>query len=107
MQRSALRSELSLLRTQLQDTQSQKDRLHDQLVAADIQRREERCRQRGGIGTVVVILQCGDISQVMPVEVDAPNRISWDARDDWAEVLQRFVDSGRTDFKPISSTRSG
>lgn len=80
---------------------------NDQLVAADIQRREERCRQRGGIGTVVVILQCGDISQVMPVEVDAPNRISWDARDDWAEVLQRFVDSGRTDFKPISSTRSG
>ena len=37
---------------------------NDQLVAADIQRREERCRQRGGIGTVVVILQCGDISQV-------------------------------------------
>ncbi|KAI0745838.1 BRE1-domain-containing protein [Earliella scabrosa] len=34
-ERSALRSELSLLRTQLQDTQSQKDRLHDQLVAAE------------------------------------------------------------------------
>ncbi|KAK7682568.1 hypothetical protein QCA50_014368 [Cerrena zonata] len=80
---------------------------NDQLVAADIQRREERCRQRGGIGTAVVLIQCGDISQVMPVEVDSPNRISWDTREDWADVLHHFVESGRTDFKPISSTRSG
>ncbi|CAL1717346.1 unnamed protein product [Somion occarium] len=80
---------------------------NDQLVAADIHRREERCRQRGGIGTAVVLIQCGDISQVMPVEVDSPSRITWDSRDDWAEVLQHFVDSGRTDFKPISSTRGG
>jgi hypothetical protein len=40
----------------------------------------------------------------MPVEVDPPAKISWDERNDWVEVLAHFVDSGRTDFKPISST---
>ncbi|KAF8635069.1 hypothetical protein AX15_000559 [Amanita polypyramis BW_CC] len=79
----------------------------DQLVLADIARREERCRRAGGIGTLVVILQCGDISQVMPVEVDPPAKITWDERQDWAQVLVWFVSQGRTDFKPISTTRSG
>jgi len=80
---------------------------NDPLVGADIQRREERCRRSGGIGTAVILVQCGDISQVMPVEVDSPNRISWDSREDWAEVLRHFIESGRTDFKPISTTPRG
>lgn len=80
---------------------------NDPLVADDIRRREDRCRKSGGIGTAVILVQCGEISQVMPVEVDSPNRISWDSRDDWADVLAHFVESGRTDFKPISTTSRG
>lgn len=79
----------------------------DSLVAADIQRREERCRRSGGIGTAVVLIQCGAISQVMPVEVDPPSKITWDTREDWVDVLRHFVDSGRADFKPISSSARG
>ncbi|KAF9037558.1 hypothetical protein BJ165DRAFT_1353456 [Panaeolus papilionaceus] len=81
--------------------------IRDPLVIADIQRREERCRQNGGIGTLVVIIQCGSTSQVMPVEVDPPSKITWDTREDWAQVLSHFVESGRTDFKPISTTSRG
>jgi len=81
--------------------------IRDPLVIADIQRREERCRQNGGIGTLVVIIQCGSTSQVVPVEVDPPAKIAWDSRDDWAQVLGHFVESGRTDFKPISTTPRG
>ncbi|KAI0783995.1 hypothetical protein BC629DRAFT_1594113 [Irpex lacteus] len=79
----------------------------DPLVGEDIRRREERCRKNGGIGTAVIIIQCGEISQVMPVEVDSPNKITWDMREDWSDVLRHFVDSGRTDFKPISTTSRG
>ena len=79
----------------------------DPLVAADIERREERCRRNGGIGCAVVLIQCGAVSQVMPVEVDPPSKISWDPREDWSEVLQHFVSSGRTDFKPISTSARG
>ncbi|KAJ7614028.1 hypothetical protein FB45DRAFT_937733 [Roridomyces roridus] len=79
----------------------------DPLVIADIQRREQRCRANGGIGTAVIIIQCGDVSQVMPVEVDPPSKIAWDSRDDWALVLHHFVESGRTDFQPISTTSRG
>lgn len=81
--------------------------IRDPLVISDIQRREERCRQNGGIGTLVIIIQCGGVSQVMPVEVDPPSKISWDTREDWERVLKHFVDSGRTDFKPISTTSKG
>lgn len=81
--------------------------VRDPLVTADIQRREERCRQNGGIGTCIVILQCNGVSQVMPVEVDPPSKITWDTREDWAGVLEHFVESGRTDFKPISTTAKG
>lgn len=79
----------------------------DALVAADIQRREDRCRRAGGIGCLVVIIQCGGVSQVMPVEVDPPSKISWDERDDWSDVLAHFVHSGRPDFKPVSTTPRG
>lgn len=81
--------------------------VRDPLVIADIQRREERCRHNGGIGTLIVILQCGSTSQVMPVEVDPPSNITWDSRDDWGQVVSHFVESGRTDFKPISTTPRG
>jgi hypothetical protein len=79
----------------------------DALVADDIQRREERCRAAGGIGTLVILIQCAGISQVMPVEVDAPSTISWDSRADWEAVLRKFVAEGRTDFLPISTTAKG
>ncbi|KAL0059162.1 hypothetical protein AAF712_014134 [Marasmius tenuissimus] len=81
--------------------------IRDPLVLNDIQRREERCRQTGGIGTLVIIIQCGGVSQVMPVEVDPPSKITWDTREDWLQVLHHFVDSGRTDFQPISTTSRG
>jgi hypothetical protein len=81
--------------------------VRDPLVIADIQRREERCRQNGGIGTLVVVIKCGATSQVMPVEVDPPSNIAWDTREDWAQVLSHFVENGRTDFKPISTTHRG
>jgi len=81
--------------------------VRDQLVITEIQRREERCRHNGGIGTLVVIVQCGELSEVMPVEVDPPSKITWDAREDWASVLHHFVESGRTDFQPISTTPQG
>lgn len=74
--------------------------IRDPLVVADIQRREDRCRQSGGIGTVIIIIQCGAVSQVMPVEVDPPSKISWNTRSDWAEVLGHYVESGRRDFMP-------
>lgn len=38
-------------------------------MCADVQRREDRSRRTGGIGAAVILLQCGRISQVMPVEV--------------------------------------
>ncbi|KAF8055547.1 hypothetical protein FPV67DRAFT_1484584 [Lyophyllum atratum] len=81
--------------------------IRDPLVISDIQRREERCRHNGGIGTLVIIIQCNGVSQVMPVEVDPPSKISWDTREDWASVLHHFVESGRTDFQPISTTSRG
>jgi len=66
------------------------------LVAADIQRREERGRRRGGIGTAIMLIQCGSLSQVMPVDLDPPSKISRDAREDWAERLHRFVELDRS-----------
>ncbi|KAL0562891.1 hypothetical protein V5O48_019187 [Marasmius crinis-equi] len=81
--------------------------IRDPLVLNDIREREERCRRSGGIGTLIIILQCNDISQVMPVEVDPPAKITWDTRDDWLQVLHHFVDEGRTDFQPISTTPRG
>jgi len=81
--------------------------IQDPLVMADIQRREERCRAHGGIGALIVILQCGTVSQVVPVEVDPPSKITWDSRDDWEKVLRHFVSEGRKDFKPISTTAKG
>ncbi|KLO15262.1 hypothetical protein SCHPADRAFT_272433 [Schizopora paradoxa] len=79
----------------------------DPLVAQDIKRREERCRANGGIGAAVILIQCGELSQVMPAECDAPSRIPWDTREDWANILERYVEAGRTDFKPITTTSRG
>lgn len=79
----------------------------DPLVAKDIERREARCRAAGGIGTAVMLIQCGGISQVMPVECDSPNRISWDSREDWADILERYVEAGRLDFMPLTTTAKG
>ena len=81
--------------------------IRDPLVLNNIQEREERCRRNGGIGTLVIILQCGDVSQVLPVEVDPPSQVTWDTREDWLQVLHHFVESGRTDFQPISTTSRG
>ncbi|KAK7024394.1 hypothetical protein VNI00_016335 [Paramarasmius palmivorus] len=81
--------------------------VRDPLVLADIERREERCRQNGGIGTLLIIVQCGEVSQVIPVEVARPSEITWDIREDWLQVLHHFVDSGRADFQPISTSPQG
>lgn len=43
----------------------------------------------------------------MPVEVDPPSKITWDVREDWAHVLHHFVENGRTDFQPITTTPRG
>ncbi|KZS92784.1 hypothetical protein SISNIDRAFT_455411 [Sistotremastrum niveocremeum HHB9708] len=78
----------------------------DPVVSEDVSRREERCRRAGGIGVAVVLLQCGLVSQVMPVEVDPPAKIAWDARDDWEQVFRMYTEAGRTDFTaPISRRR--
>lgn len=73
----------------------------DPLIVEDVQRREERCRRAGGIGTAVVLLQCGAMAEVMPVEIDNPTRLAaWETREDWEEVLEWYVTSGRGDFTP-------
>ena len=77
----------------------------DPVVISDVTRREERCRRAGGIGVAIVMLQCGVISQVMPVEVDPPSKITWDSREDWEQILRMYVDAGRTDFRAPTSGR--
>lgn len=78
----------------------------DPLIIEDVMRRETRCRRAGGIGVAVVILQCGIVSQVMPVEVDPPAKIGWDTREDWEQVLRMYMDAGRGDFQaPITLRR--
>lgn len=79
----------------------------DPLMAQEIARREQRCRQSGGIGTAIILVQCGGMSQVMPVECDSPSRIGWDSREDWAEILGRYVETGRLDFQPVTTTSRG
>jgi hypothetical protein len=32
----------------------------------------------------------------MPAEVDPPVKVSWDERNDWAEVFAHFVESGES-----------
>ncbi|KAL5525462.1 hypothetical protein ACEPAG_6797 [Sanghuangporus baumii] len=80
---------------------------YDPLVTQDIHRREERCRRSGGIGTAVILVQSGGMSQVMPVECDSPSRIAWDAREDWADILARYTEAGRVDFQPVTTTSRG
>jgi len=72
----------------------------DPVVCSDIQRREDRSRRTGGIGAAVVLLQCGRISQVMPVEVDPPAKVPWASIPDWEDLLSRWVDGGRGEFVP-------
>uniref|UniRef100_A0A0W0FHU4 MYND-type domain-containing protein n=1 Tax=Moniliophthora roreri TaxID=221103 RepID=A0A0W0FHU4_MONRR len=81
--------------------------IRDPFILNDIQRREDRCRQSGGLGVLVIIVQCGSVSQVIPAEVDSPSTISWDIRNDWKQVLHHFVNAGRTDFQPITTTPRG
>lgn len=77
----------------------------DPSMLAEIQQREARSRARGSLGVLTVIVKCGSIVQVVPVEV--PCHITWDSRDDWEPTLRKFIDEGRTDFKPISTTSRG
>ncbi|KAF8996898.1 hypothetical protein BDQ17DRAFT_1512961 [Cyathus striatus] len=73
--------------------------VRDALVIKDIQRRDERCRANGGLGAMVVLLQCGSVSQVMPVEVDRPECVGWSVRDEWEGVVRGWVESGRGEFR--------
>ncbi|KAF9065556.1 hypothetical protein BDP27DRAFT_1384512 [Rhodocollybia butyracea] len=77
-------------------TRKVKRNFGDSLVLADLQRRDDRCRHNGGIGCLIVLVRCDGISQVMPIEVDPPSKISWDTRDDW-----------HSDFQPITTTPLG
>ncbi|KIJ45651.1 hypothetical protein M422DRAFT_59805 [Sphaerobolus stellatus SS14] len=72
----------------------------DPVVVADIQRREDRCRRSGGIGAAVVLLQCGRLSEVMPVEVDSPAKIPWATTSEWEDLLSRWIDHGAGAFQP-------
>lgn len=81
--------------------------IRDPLVMQDLQWREQRARSSGGLGLLVILIQCGGVSQVLPVEVDDLRKVSWDEREDWEEVVERFVESGRVDFMPISTTARG
>lgn len=81
--------------------------MNDPVLTEDIRRRDERSRQRGGVGTLLVILQSCGVCEVLPVEMAPPSEILWDTREDWQNVLCHFVDSGRTDFQPISTTSNG
>ncbi|GJJ09531.1 hypothetical protein Clacol_003754 [Clathrus columnatus] len=72
----------------------------DPVVCADIQRREDRSRRSGGIGTAVILLQCGRISQVMPVEVDSPAKVTWSTITEWEDLLCRWIDCGTGPFEP-------
>jgi len=81
----------------------------DQLVLEDVAKREQRCRQAGGLGAAVVLIQCGGVCEVIPVELDAPSQIPWESREDWEDVLDAWVESGRADFippKPAPTFRS-
>ncbi|KIM73348.1 hypothetical protein PILCRDRAFT_802801 [Piloderma croceum F 1598] len=76
----------------------------DPIVTVDIQRRDERCRHNGGIGTVVILVQCGSVSQIIPVEIDSPSKTSWDMRVDWAEILYHSIESSNKDSEPIAAS---
>lgn len=73
----------------------------------ELKRREQRSRKSGGLGALVVVVQCGipGTCQVVPVEI--PRNVPWDSRDDWEPTLRKFVSEGRTDFMPISTTPQG
>lgn len=43
----------------------------------------------------------------MPVECDSPARIGWDTREDWCAILERYIEAGRVDFQPITTTARG
>jgi len=77
----------------------------DPLIVEDVTRREERCRRQGGLGTAVVLLQCAGLCEVMPVEIDNPARLaSWEIREDWEDILEWYVTSGRANFEPPLAT---
>ncbi|KIY69846.1 hypothetical protein CYLTODRAFT_392936 [Cylindrobasidium torrendii FP15055 ss-10] len=71
----------------------------DAPVVEEIQRREERCRQSGGLGVCLIVLQCGELAtQVMPVELDRQCSIIWEHDDNWYKTLTTCVENGLTAF---------
>ncbi|KAJ3569935.1 hypothetical protein NP233_g4733 [Leucocoprinus birnbaumii] len=79
----------------------------DPAVIEEMKRREARSRNSGGLGCMLLLVQCGmpGVAEFVPVEL--PRSITWDARDDWEYTLRKFVSEGRTDFLPISTTSRG
>lgn len=76
----------------------------DPLIVADVQRRDERCLRSGGVGTALVLLQCGALAEVMPIEMDQERVFqAWDIRDDWEDILQYFITSDRQFAPPLVS----
>jgi len=77
----------------------------DPLIVEDVNRREENCRRVGGLGTAVVLLQCGAMCEVMPVAIDKPSRLSdWEVREDWESILEWYIEAGSGDFVPPVAT---
>ncbi|EJD36638.1 hypothetical protein AURDEDRAFT_74033 [Auricularia subglabra TFB-10046 SS5] len=72
----------------------------DPLVIEEVNRREARARSTGGVGCAVILVQCGNMAEVMPVEFDHPDRLPWADREDWDDVLEWSIMVGRGGFTP-------
>ncbi|KAH7106937.1 hypothetical protein BKA62DRAFT_685568 [Auriculariales sp. MPI-PUGE-AT-0066] len=76
----------------------------DPIIVDDVVRRDERCRRAGGVGTALVLLQCGGMAEVMPIELDQPSTFNaWEDREDWESILEYFTTSDRPFGPPIKS----
>ncbi|EJD44245.1 hypothetical protein AURDEDRAFT_137472 [Auricularia subglabra TFB-10046 SS5] len=75
----------------------------DPLVVADVQRREERSLRAGGIGCIIILVQCGSMAQVMPVEVSQPMD-NWQVHADWEQYLAWRVRAGLGNFIPPTTS---
>ncbi|KAI0780121.1 BRE1-domain-containing protein [Fomes fomentarius] len=87
-ERSALKSELALLRTQLRDTQSQKDRFHEELIAAE--KRADRLQSKS-INPLTVtkeepIESAPTESAASPAAPQAINGIHSGDSDEWRDL---------------------
>ncbi|KIY69354.1 hypothetical protein CYLTODRAFT_349672 [Cylindrobasidium torrendii FP15055 ss-10] len=72
--------------------------ISDPVVQQDIQRREHRARSMGGFGAMVVVLQCGGVSQVMPIEIQSGEQ--WRHNEEWSSVFHHCIEAGLEYYLP-------